>query len=55
MAAMYVMSVKGGIEPELSCPYVDEEAVRLEALRRHAAGDPECDAVFVLASRTGLS
>ena len=46
---MYVMSVTGGIEPELSGPYSDEEALRLAALRLHAAQDPDCDAVFVLA------
>ena len=47
-SVMYVMTVEGGVEPEMLGPFHDDEAVRLVALRKHAAQDPECDATFVL-------
>lgn len=50
---MYVMLVEGGIDPELFGPFDDEEEVLLEALRRHALSDAECDAVFVLVQHDG--
>ena len=50
MPAMYVMTVQGGIEPELFGPYRDEETVRLVARYHHTHDDPESDAVFVLVS-----
>ena len=53
MPAMYVMTVRGGIEPELFGPYRDEETVRLAARYHHTHDDPESDAVFVLVSSHG--
>lgn len=53
MPAMYVMTVQGGIEPELYGPYREEETVRLVARYHHTHDDPESDAVFVLVSGHG--
>lgn len=52
---MYVMAVEGGVHPETFGPFDDEETLRLVALRKHAAQDPESDAVFVLRRQGGAN
>jgi hypothetical protein len=43
---LYLVTVKGGIHPEVHGPFTDEAERQTEAERLHAAQDPETDAVF---------
>jgi hypothetical protein len=46
---LYVVTVTGGIHPEVHGPFSNEDERQAEAERLHAAQDPETDAVFLAA------
>jgi hypothetical protein len=43
---LYLVTVEGGIHPEVHGPFTDEAERQAEADRLHAAQDPDTDAVF---------
>jgi hypothetical protein len=43
----YLITVEGGVHPQVHGPYASEEERYEEAGRLHAATDPETDAVFM--------